>query len=71
MPTVKQVQAKANALQKKLTGKTVVENFGQREVRQLQDFAGNIFTDYPYSERRQVLGIIDRFDSWCMNYTGR
>jgi hypothetical protein len=39
------------------------ENFGQREVRNLQDKYANKYNDEIYDALR-------KFDYWCMNYEG-
>lgn len=49
----------------------VHECFGQREVRQLKDkhdYLGLCWGDA--SERKQA-ALLDAFDDWCMNYTGK
>ena len=43
--------------------KGIYENFGQNEVRHLQD---KYYTDY--QSKREVRDLIDKFDSWCMNF---
>lgn len=42
----------------------IYENFGQKEVRQLRDK----YFDYFFKEEGQL---INEFDDWCMNYTGK
>ena len=41
------------------------ENFGQEEVRVLED----TYSDYQYTNLG-VWEMIRAFDEWCMNYTG-
>ena len=46
------------------------ENFGQKELRLLEEFIGPVY-DYSYDDRLVNIGIIRDFDDWAMNYTGK
>lgn len=69
MRTNSQINKKISQLKTKLRKRQIYENFGQKEVKQLEEFIGPIF-DYSYDERLRNIGIIRDFDNWCMNYTG-
>jgi len=64
MKTIAQIKRKAKNLKKKLMDKEVYENFGQNEVRELEEFAD--VWNIPYLERLKALDIIKDFDDWCM-----
>lgn len=64
--TIQAIMKKADQLKKKLDGKPVKENFGQKEVRQLEDFSDIWSLDY--SDRLKAIKIIDNFNNWVMNY---
>jgi hypothetical protein len=66
---IKEIQKKADQLKKKLNGKPVRENFGQKELRQLEDFTGWVGA-YDSPDRQKITKIIDDFSNWVMNYTG-
>lgn len=68
--TVQSVQKKADTFKKKLLKSKMKENFGQKEVRQLEDFA-NIWMIDDYQDRLKVVKIINDFNEWAMNYTGK
>jgi hypothetical protein len=67
--SIREIQKKADQLKKKLNGKPVRENFGQRESRRLEDFTGSPF-EYDYLDRQKVIDILDTFSNWVENYTG-
>ncbi len=69
MKNIKQIERKAKQLKKRLDGKPVVENFGQKEYGKLRDFAGNIY-DYEHPIRMKILTILGGFFDWIINYTG-
>ena len=46
------------------------ENFGQNEVRKIQDKFKYNDLAYGSTEDRKQAQKIDEFDNWCMNYTG-
>lgn len=66
--TIQAIRKKSDQLKKKLDGKHVKENFGQKEVRQLEDFSDIWSLDY--NDRLTAIKIIDSFNNWVMNYTG-
>jgi hypothetical protein len=70
MKTISQVARKTKLLKEKLKKKPLVENFGNKEQRQLDDYVGYTY-DYPYFERQKILAITNGFFSWCINYTRR
>lgn len=45
------------------------ENFGQKEVRDLEDKYDYFNLCYSNSEQIQQAKLIDAFGDWCMNYT--
>jgi len=47
----------------------VVENFGQKHVRELKN-EFPIYAGEDYQERQTIIGMVNEFDNWCMNYTG-
>jgi len=46
------------------------ENFGQKELRDLEDKYDYFNLCYSNSEEIQQAKLIDAFGDWCMNYTG-
>ena len=69
MHTLSQITHKADAFKKLLANKPIRENFGDREVRLLDEYIGFIY-DYPHQERQPILQIRNQFYDWCMNYIG-
>lgn len=67
--TIQAIRKKADQLKNKLDGKPIKENFGQKEVRQLEDFSDIWSLDY--NDRLTAIKIIDSFNNWAMNYTGK
>jgi len=53
-------------LVKKASARGVYENFGQKEVTELEDK----YSDHQY-QRDGVFDAIGAFNDWCMDYTGR
>ena len=47
----------------------IVENFGQSELRKLQDKYG--YNPYGTTKEREICAKIDALDNWCMNYDGK
>jgi hypothetical protein len=64
------IQEKVTALKKKLQGRPVAENFGNREQMVLEDYIGNIY-DYLYTERSRIETMRKNFYLWCQTYTGK
>ena len=67
MRTVAQVRRKADSLKKKLEPKPIVENFGDKEIRELENFIGNSY-NYSYLDRLAIDRIQKEFYSWCCNF---
>lgn len=55
-------------LMKKAGSKGVYENFGQKEVRQLEDKFAKLMYGTP--EERKAFGMIQDFADWCSQYNG-
>ena len=68
-----QVQRAVDNIKKKLINacekKGLYENFGQREVRQLEDKYVNT-SDYT-DKMNQIRNIIKSLDNWAGNYSGK
>lgn len=67
MKTVSQIERKISMLKRRLSGKRVRENFGDKEQRELDEFIGDI---YSQANRLFILGLRDNFIAWCQTYTG-
>jgi cell division protein FtsB len=63
------VQKKIEKLKKQLQGRPAKENFGEKEVRDLSDSIH--MEEYTREEHKKVQKMIDEFDDWCINYTGK
>lgn len=57
-------------LVKQVLKKGIYENFGQKEVRHLEDKYHYNDLVYGNSEQREKAQLIRNFDNWCMVYTG-
>jgi hypothetical protein len=72
MKTIIKIQRDINKTKIKLIDrckrKGIYENFGQKEVRELEDKWINIscYTD----EMNQIRNLISNFDNWCAWYNG-
>lgn len=53
---------------KKAKKKGIYENFGQTEVRKLEDKYSDL--KYGSSDEREAYDLIYKFDEWATNYTG-
>lgn len=54
----------------RLTGKPVVENFGQSEVRKLREkYDLYTLSELNVNERNAILDAIDYFEEWCASYS--
>ena len=62
-----EIEAEKRKLIKKAERKGLYENFGQKEVRMLEDKYIS-FTDFHY-ERQLILQALERFSKWCSHYT--
>lgn len=73
MKTVEQIKAKNETLKKKLIDKAerqgIYENFGDSEMRQLDEFIGDFYA-YSWADRKAVDEITLEFFSCAINYTG-
>uniref|UniRef100_A0A6M3LWQ1 Uncharacterized protein n=1 Tax=viral metagenome TaxID=1070528 RepID=A0A6M3LWQ1_9ZZZZ len=67
--SVTQIKKIILTLKKKLSKKKVYENFGDKEIRQLQEFVGNAY-DYPYEIRLEIQKITNEFSNWCYHFSG-
>ena len=56
-------------LVEKVVKEGLYENFGQKEVREIKDKFINI-SNYS-SEMNMSRSKLERFNEWCMDYTGR
>ncbi len=64
------IEVMKKKLRKKADMKGIYENFGQREVNTLKDKFDYDSRIYGSQKEREIMELIDRFDEWCMNYTG-
>ena len=60
---------KIEKLKKRLQGSKMKENFGQKEVRDLEDSIH--MEEFSTEEHKKVRKMVEEFDDWCMNYTGK
>ena len=67
MKTIKQIEQKVKRLQSRLRGCLVYENFGEKQVKELEDFIGDIY-EYSYEERKYINIIVREFSNWCCNH---
>lgn len=67
MKTISQIRKKTNQLKSNLSKKQIVENFGDKEIRKLESFIGDIYA-YSYLDRLEINGITELFFNWCINY---
>lgn len=67
MRTVDQIRKKAGSLKKKLEVKPIVENFGDKEIRELENFIGYLY-GYSYFDRLAINQIQKEFFDWCCNF---
>ena len=61
---------KAERSRRLLSGRPVVENFGDRQIKNLEDYAGDVWS-YSVKDRAMIISIVDNFRAWCHNYTGK
>lgn len=64
----KAIEAKRKTLIRKAQTKGLYENFGQREVRELEDKYLDL-SDYS-EDGKLCQNLIGDFDNWCMTYEG-
>lgn len=70
MKTIAQIQKKADQLKAKLIVKAkkqrlICENFGQKEGRQLEDFAGAV---HGREDSEEVFAVLNAFGQWAYDY---
>lgn len=68
MESIKSVEARIKRLKVRLSKKTIVENFGDKEQRDLETFISDIY-EYPYGDRLIIQDRIQSFWNWCADYT--
>ena len=66
----KQLRTEIYRIKKRLMKKQIYENFGQKEVRILEDKYRTSTIYSSYDERYPLAVMIHQFNNWCMNYTG-
>lgn len=54
----------------KLSKKRIHENFGQNEVRALQDRFSNLLSDYWSDDSNEARRLLRDFEDWATNYEG-
>ena len=68
MRSLSDIKSKIFSLKKKLSNELVmVENFGEKEIRKIDDFIGDIW-EYPYSQRQKIISLTNKFCDWCATY---
>ena len=73
MRTIKQIEAKIKSLKVKLQKQEVCENFGQKEIRQLNDWIMGTNSEsfvYYYHTAQVIFGLVSQFQDWCETHTG-
>ena len=65
------INRKKRQLMAKAKKRGIYENFGQKEVSKLKDKWHYYDLIYGSELERSIAALIDSFDNWCMNYTGR
>lgn len=68
MTIQKDIEQAKKRLIKQAKGHGIVENFGQKEVRELKEkhIDISLYTEEENAKRRAI----DRFDEWCGTYNG-
>ena len=67
--TIKQIWNKVESLENRLKAKKICENFGDKEIRELDNFIGDIYS-YDYFDKIEIISIQKVFMDWCANYKG-
>ena len=62
-------QKLAQGLIEKVKKKWLYENFWQKELAKLKDYAGNIY-DHDQAQRPEICDIFASFDDWASHYNG-
>lgn len=69
MKTLIQIHNKAITFANKLSkSKTMFENFGQKEVRELKNYIGDVY-EYPIEQRQEIFAQITALDNFAMNFS--
>lgn len=63
----KKIETAIRRAKTELSTKQVYENFGQKEVREIEDAFIDISDYGPVMNRRRSL--LNEFDNWCMDFT--
>jgi hypothetical protein len=66
MRTMNEIKTEYNRLQKKLNRMKIRENFGQKELRALEDYIGFI-GDYDQATRIYITMALDSLRTYCEN----
>ena len=66
-----EIGRKQTALKKKWAKKGGYENFGQDEIRKMQDKYDYYSMVYGTPEQRKAAALIDALNQWAMNYVGK
>ena len=73
MKTLNQIKKKiknlTSTLIKKADKKGLYENFGDKEMKILSEYIGDIW-GYNCQDRIEIMKIENAFIEWCYNYTG-
>ena len=65
-----QLAREIKRIKTRLSKKRIYENFGQKEVRYLEDKYRTSTVYSSYDERYPLVIMIHQFNNWCMDYTG-
>ena len=70
MSTYDKVRRDIDKAKEKLDGQIVYENFGQSDIRRLNEKYNNSFVldELNANEREDVLDALDSFAVWCASY---
>lgn len=66
MRTIEQIRTEVYRIEKKLKRAKVRENFGQKDLRGLDDYIGYL-PDYSYQEREIIFAHVKRLQDYCYN----
>jgi quinolinate synthase len=67
--TLKQINIRIAKLKKHLKTTAICENFGDRQIRELDNFIGDIYS-YSFNDRLAIIKEQQEFFNWCISYTG-
>lgn len=68
MKSIKQINLKIIELKTNLQIAPIVENFGIKELRELNDYIGDVY-EYPYFDRMEINILTSSFFEWCATAT--